>query len=84
MSDDSGIDWQENAESRYKRAMVEVVKMAKEHDRICYLYLSKHPSDEYGASFLYWKDWLFRAYPGGRKSLSNAGKKHLKDCQIRR
>jgi hypothetical protein len=82
MSDDSGIDWMESSESQFKKAMAETVEMAKKENRICSLYLSKFGVHKYIASCSRWDDWLFRAYPGGRKSLSNAGKKHLKDCKI--
>jgi len=82
MSDDSGINWFESAETRMKRAMAETVEMAKKEGRVCYLYHNKIGNSEYSASSHNWGDWLFRAYPGGRKSLSNAGKKRLKDCKL--
>jgi hypothetical protein len=82
MSDDSGIDWLISAETRFKKAMVDTVEEAKHYDKVCYLYLVSGGHSEYGISFTYWDNWLFRAYPGGRKSLSMAGKKRLKECQI--
>jgi hypothetical protein len=63
----------ETTKTRMEKAMVEVVNMAKEHDRVCYLYQSRGGFCEFGASFLYWSDWLFKAYPGGRKQLSVKG-----------
>jgi len=53
-----------------KGAMVEVVKMSQEQGRLCYLY---NHHGEYEASFTFWPDWLFKAYPGGRKQLSLEG-----------
>lgn len=54
------------------RSMNEVAQMARDKGQICYLYKS---SAGYFASFQYWGDWLFRAYPGGRKILSTEGRK---------
>jgi hypothetical protein len=51
-------------------AMAETTKTAKKYGRACYLYKTSH----YWCSFQYWDDWLFRAYPGGRKVLSVTGK----------
>lgn len=49
------------------RGMAEVAKMAEAQNKVCYLY-NKHPG-EYQASFQYWNDWIFKAYPGGRKEM---------------
>lgn len=72
MSDPSEPDFVPNMKS----AMVQVVEMAKDQDRVCYLYRNKI-TREYEISFTYWKDWLFRAWPGGRKELSVDGSKYL-------
>ena len=56
------------------QSMAEVVKMARASGKQCYLYKTKAC---YIASFQYWDDWLFKAYPGGRKILSTEGRKHL-------
>lgn len=53
----------------FLEACAEVVKMAKEEQRVCYLY----GSEKWNASFEYWNDWLLMAYPDGRKILSVAG-----------
>lgn len=54
----------------FKEAAAETAITAKESDRLCYLYRN---NTGYFVSFQYWKDWLFMAYPGGRKILSRAG-----------
>lgn len=56
------------------QSMAEVARMARERGEICYLYKTQAG---YIASFQYWKDWLFKAYPGGRKVVSIEGRKHL-------
>jgi hypothetical protein len=62
-------------EIKMKNAMIETVVMAQKEFRLCYLY---YTHDEYSASFTYWHDWLFKAYPGGRKVLSTLGIKRMK------
>ena len=57
-----------------KEAMVEVAQMAKRSGNLCYLY---EDGQGFKASEHYWKDWLFKAYPGGRMQLSMSGKKRL-------
>ncbi len=56
-------------------AMTEAVKMAHQENRKIYLY--KISGAGWGMSPIYWKDWLFVAYPGGRKILSPEGTKLL-------
>jgi hypothetical protein len=56
------------------QAAVEVVKMAEEEGRVCYLY-RRSGKFRYGASFAYWGDWIFKAYPGGRKELRVEGRR---------
>lgn len=58
----------------FLKAAGEVVQMAKAERRLYYLY-KKGPSGncEYRASWKYWDDWLFKAYPSGRKVLSTEG-----------
>ena len=55
------------------QAMMDVVNMAKIEGCLIYLYESP-TSKEFRASKKYWKDWLFRAYPGGRMEFSVLGK----------
>lgn len=63
-------------------AMAEVVQMARDKGELCYLY-RRGPSGNFkwGASFQYWDNWLFKAYPGGRKVLSMEGKKLVQAAQ---
>jgi hypothetical protein len=62
----------------YQEAMAEVTKMAQEKDRVCYLYGHGPVNNlRLEASFQYWHDWLFKAYPGGRKVLSVEGNELL-------
>lgn len=56
-----------------KGAMKDTLNMAKSENEICYLYEDPGRGD-YWASFEYWDDWLFKAYPGGRTELSVSGK----------
>jgi hypothetical protein len=58
-----------------KTAMVEVARMAVKEDRVCYLYFDK--TKGFTASYIYWNNWLFKAYPGGRMVLSVNGKARL-------
>ena len=55
-------------------AMRKVVEMAQHENKVCYLY-KNNLTKEYEASYTYWKDWLFKAWPGGRKQLSVEGTK---------
>jgi hypothetical protein len=56
-------------------AMAEIVKMAEKENKVTYLYQYKNGT--FDASFTRWDDWLFKAYPGGRKQLSKTGAKLL-------
>jgi len=55
-------------------AMAETARMAKADGKLFYLYKGGPGNATWGISAQYWKDWLFKAYPGGRKILSMAGK----------
>ena len=61
-----------------KDAMADVVNMAKDKGKLCYLYYSV---GKFKASFICWQDWIFKAYPGGRKELSLRGKRILKESE---
>lgn len=58
--------------------MITVAKMAQDEGRVCYLF-ANGPIDNLRleASHQYWHDWVFKAYPGGRKILSVKGKEIL-------
>lgn len=64
-------------------AMAETVKSAKRDGKLYYLYLRKSKGYRhdpvYFLSHLYWDDWLFKAYPGGRKILSIKGNDLVKE-----
>jgi len=58
-------------------SIVETEKLAKQSGKLYYLYSRKSKKNKeqvYFISHIYWKDWLFRVYPGGRKELSRSGK----------
>lgn len=57
-----------------KEAMADVERMAQKVDRLMYLYCG---AAGYFASPRYWNDWLFKAYPGGRKEVSVLGNETL-------
>ena len=61
-----------------KGAMAQVVEMAESENRVCYLYHNKTGAFRFSISFIYWKDWIFKAWPGGRKQLSIEGTELLK------
>lgn len=50
-------------------AMTKTEQMAKSDGKLYYLYRKSG----WQISAQYWNDWLFRAYPGGRKELSKRG-----------
>lgn len=52
-------------------AMQKTINEAKSGGRLVYLYYS---ASGYRISRRYWSDWVFRAYPGGRKELSGLGR----------
>lgn len=60
------------------RALVECVKMAKEKHAICYVY-KRDGKGFWGLSYEYWDNWLFKAYPGGRKQVSRQGMEYFKE-----
>lgn len=64
-------------EMTMKQAMAEAVLSAKKYGHSYCLYSSK--SQGWLLSPIKWNDWLFKAYPGGRKILSVAGKKKMEE-----
>ena len=58
-------------------AMVETARMAQNHGRCCYLY--KFRNGTLNITHQVWNDWIFKAYPGGRKQLSVIGSKLLEE-----
>lgn len=58
-------------------AMGKTIKQAKTTDNLCYLYLR---DSNYRVSSNYEKDWLFQAYPGGRKILSSEGNRMVQEA----
>jgi hypothetical protein len=58
----------------FKEHMQQTVKEAEQTNKICYLILRY---DFFSISNQYQDDWLFKAYPGGRKVLSVKGTKML-------
>lgn len=56
----------------FPQAILETVQDAQRRGRLMYLYCGDGRCD-YRLSAQYWPDWLFRAYPGGRKELSSRG-----------
>lgn len=61
----------------FREAINETVKQAQEENRVCYLYKNRIGNFRWGVSAQYWDDWLFKAYPGGRRVLSVEGTKVL-------
>lgn len=57
-----------------------VFRKAKETSRLCYLY--QRPNGTFYSSYEHRNNWLFRAYPGGRRELSIAGKKIAQELGI--
>jgi hypothetical protein len=55
----------------FTNAMLDAVTMASETGRIYYIY--KLINGGFGISRKIYPDWLFKAYPGGRKVLSPSG-----------
>ena len=53
-----------------KAAMVSAVEVARSKNATCYVF-AYHTY--YRVSYVYQKNWLFRAYPGGRRQLSLLG-----------
>jgi hypothetical protein len=56
----------------FLEAAASAVRMAKDVYKLCYVF---ELNGEYLISSEYVDNWLFAAYPGGRKILSIAGKK---------
>lgn len=59
----------------FQEACEVVVKQAQEENRVLHLYKNRIGNFTWGVSHRYWSDWLFKAYPGGRKELSVEGTK---------
>jgi hypothetical protein len=68
----------------FTEAMAETVKQAQEENRLVYLYKNRIGNFKWGISAQYWDDWLFKAYPGGRKELSVSGTKLLQTQDVTR
>ena len=60
-----------------KQAMAMTAQAAKEDNHLYFLFKSK--SQGWLCSAHYAEDWLFKAYPGGRKLLSFAGAKLMQE-----
>lgn len=58
----------------FEEACAETVRMSVERNQLMYLYKYKIGNSKWGISHRHWDDWLFKAYPGGRKVLSLKGK----------
>ena len=58
-------------------AMQKTIDEAKSSGCLCYLYERKAG---YFLSAKYWDDWLFQAYPGGRKILSKKGSELVQEA----
>ena len=54
------------------KAVGDAIKRAKEEDVLMYV---RETPNAYHVTSTYEKDWLFKAYPGGRKILSKSGNK---------
>lgn len=63
----------------FSLAMATTIKTAKETDQLCYLY---RVDNQYVIANHYVEDWLFKAWPGGRKVLSMAGKQLAQELGI--
>lgn len=59
----------------FLEACEETVKEAERHNKVAYLYKNRIGNFRWGVSHQYWDDWLFKAYPGGRKVMSVEGSK---------
>jgi len=59
----------------FLEACEETVKEAEHHNKVAYLYKNRIGNFRWGVSHQYLGDWLFKAYPGGRKILSVEGTK---------
>ena len=63
----------------FETAMINTVSIAKEQRQVAFLYFGD--DSLYLISLSNYGDWLFRAYPGGRKELSRKGLKFKKEIQ---
>lgn len=67
------VRYRGDSKRRMRLTTVEVVvETAKDTGRLCYV-VKRQNGDDYVTTFEYRKDWLFRAYPGGRRELSIKG-----------
>lgn len=71
----------EGMNMNFREACEECVKQAQDEDRVIYLYKNRIGNYTWGASHQYWDDWLFKAYPGGRRELSVEGTKLVATCE---
>lgn len=58
-------------------AMSKTINQAKATGKLCYLFSR---DDSYLVSSEYEKDWIFQAYPGGRKILSREGNRLVQEA----
>lgn len=65
------------AQMTLRKAMEDAEHEARRTGHVQYVY--KTESGEIMIVQRYWHDWLFRAHPGGRKHLSVAGERELKE-----
>jgi hypothetical protein len=62
----------------FEQACIEAVKKAREHGTIFYVFDAPNLWEILPS---YRKDWLFQAYPGGRKILATEGRLMLADIE---
>ncbi len=56
----------------FVQAMAKAAKRAESENKLMYMYYGNQ-DDDWRVTERFWSDWLFRAYPGGRKELSAKG-----------
>ena len=61
-------------------AMIEAVKLAK--NEFCIFYVYQNENGNFDISPTLKSDWLFKAYPGGRKVISIAGKERMNENDL--
>ena len=65
----------------FKELCFKTAILATEKNRVAYLY--RKDNGELDISYVFSKDWLFQAYPGGRKILSIEGAELLnRDAEL--
>jgi hypothetical protein len=61
------------------KAISKAFHTAKKTGRLCYVVAARNGG--YVTTFEHRKDWLFKAYPGGRRQLSTRGAELVQDEQ---